>query len=182
MPDYRQFTWARCTVHRDAQDIGAWPKTSTPTYVFARDGRVVVEHSQAGRWPVVPYENIVVEGAIWTIAPEGDHWRAATWDRLRPGQTTKDLAAGEYQKPYALDLDGWVPKAGDVVGYLVSTPARMDERGPRNERSPVAWVRFGAEDGWMALEGSTDPPPPPPPPPDLTARVAALEAWARSFR
>lgn len=185
--DYRTFSWDRCEIHRDAEDIGAWPITSTITEAVVTDDRVRLDHTMAGRWPVVAYEGIVVEGCVWTIAPHGDGWRAATWDRLRPGQTEKTMGRDEYQQGYALNLPGWVPANGDVVGYLVSTPARMDERGPVNERSGIVWVRFGS-DAIVGREGAQVPPEPPieptPPPvidPAIETRLAALERWARSL-
>lgn len=189
MPDYKTFSWDRCLIHRDAPDIGSWPVTSTPERVQANDGTVVFEHTMAGEWPLVNYGDIYVEGCIWTIAPTKDGWRAATWDRLRPGQTKKDMDAEDYQEPYALAFP-WVPRVGDVVGYLVSTPARMDERGPYDQRSPIAWVTFGGE--MIATEPVTPTTPPTGPPDgeetDVNARLEALEnrvddlvAWAESL-
>lgn len=188
---YADFRWDACTIHRDAPDLGAWPITSTLTRVATIGDTVVVDHTQAGRWPIVPYEGIVVEGCVWTVAWIDGQWRAATWDRLRPGQTEKTMGADEYQQGYALDTPGWwVPQPGEVVGYLVSTPARGDERGPVNERSGVAWVRYGTDQvvGREDAEGPPATPPSPDPPPAddalaaLEIRVRVLERSLRNVR
>lgn len=185
--DYRAFTWDYCTIHRDAEDIGAWPITAQPLDVKAVNGLVRFNHTKAGRWPEEAYADIKVEGCIWTIAPNAafGNWRAATWDRLRPGQVEKTMTSDHYQLPYALDLAGWVPQTGDIVGYFVSTPARYEERGALRERSAIAWIRYGTSE-IVAVEGAPAPPGPvdPTPPPtsghtllSVNARLEAVESW-----
>lgn len=187
------FSWGNVEVcHGDANPKD-WPMTSTPTDVEAREsGQVFFRHTEAGGWPTVAtgtWGNI--EGSIWYFVQINGCIYAATFDQLRPGQESKDMAPDEYGDGY---VTGQGPAANplpyQVVGYMVSTPARSGETGPINERSPVVFIKFGTNQE-VGREGAAPPPPTPEPPPtpdpgDLALRVAVLEmqldhltAWAR---
>ena len=77
-------------------------------------------------------------GNPWIFAKVGGQWYGATFEWLRPGQTCKSISAtdlGPHIKKSP--LDNWVPKSGETVGLMVSTPARVGPEGPINERSNV---------------------------------------------
>lgn len=161
--DPKTFSWRHVTIIRDASDVGSWPMTSTVVSAGIEGDKVVFEHTRTGTWPPVTYGTIQVEGALWVIADTPQGIRAETFDRLRVGQTEKEMNPNDYGAGYALNVPGWNPQRGQIVGLMASTPARNQERGPRNERSQVAFVEFGTG-RVVGFEGEPYKPPTPPTP------------------
>lgn len=135
----------KVVVDRDADSVMSWPKTSKPETVSSDGDEVVFEHSKAGEWPAVSYGDIKVEGVIWWLVQYGGHIHAATFDRLRVGQTRKSMGADEFDKSWVFNVPGLEVPKGTIVGLMVSTPARDgdDWQSTRHERSPVVFVRYG---------------------------------------
>ena len=130
-------------------DVGGWPVTSTITSVRIRDvpaGGICIEHTKADSWPgtqTAGGSNLA--GNPWVFARVNGRWHAATYEWLRPGQTCKLAVAGSHAEPSRelgphikrSPLDSWVPRSGDAVGFMVSTPARAGPEGPVQERSNI---------------------------------------------
>ena len=126
----REVVW----LHADASE---WEETSTISEVtFGGSGRNVSQicfpHSKAGRWP----RSGVGEGNVWIFAEIDGTWYAATWDYLRVGQVCKSAhgfswsdrrhgVGAHTQRP---PLEGWTPRSGETVGFMVSGFARTSER------------------------------------------------------
>ena len=130
-----------------------WSVTSTITDVRIRDvkaGGICVEHTRAGRWPVVNINGTPLEGNPWVFAEIGGRWYAGTYEWNRPGQTCKLTVAGKHGTPTdelgphikVAPMTNWKPRSGDRVGFMVSTPARYGADGPRRERSNIVIVTW----------------------------------------
>ena len=124
-------------------DVSSWSQTSTITRITHGNPPICIEHTKAGAWPAIDDGGTVVEGNPWVFVQISGQWYAATYEWLRPGQTCKSLDAGDMAGHIKVaPLDSWRPRSGEVVGFMVSTPARFGPDGPKNERSNVvlfAW-------------------------------------------
>ncbi|HUL75008.1 MAG TPA: hypothetical protein VLT86_17985 [Vicinamibacterales bacterium] len=106
-----------------------------------RTGDMCVNHTKSGIWPTTDFlgdPNTQVEGNQWYFANINGQWYAGAGEWLRPGQICK---SGQYTEQIGPDgswggpMDTWQPKPGELVGYMVTTPARswpdfrtLDER------------------------------------------------------
>lgn len=118
--DLSQVTWLH-------QNVSAWPVTSTVTDVTITHDTVCVYHTGAGSFPQSPFGEIVVEGNVWIFARINGRWYGATWDWLRVGQVCKGARAEEFGRDQIrippMDAS-WRPRAGDQVGFMMSSRAR----------------------------------------------------------
>ena len=143
--DLSAVTW----LHHNVSD---WPETSRITDVRIRDvpaGGICIEHTKSRDWPGVGgvIGTVIVAGNPWVFAQVDGRWYAATYEWLRPGQTCKLNVQGHGPPSRELGphikvppLTRWVPESGEMVGFMVSTPARTGPRGPRRERSNIEFV------------------------------------------
>ena len=124
-------------------NVSDWAQTSAITGVTIGSPPIAIEHTKAGQWPAITAGGTVVEGNPWVFANVDGEWYAATYEWLRPGQTEKQISAEEIgANTKKAPLDGWQPKSGDIVGLMVSTPARFGPEGPTNERSNVVLITW----------------------------------------
>ena len=181
-PALRDITW----LHANVRD---WPETSRVTRIQFTKDSIVLEFDKVKSWPDLG-------GGIgnpWIVAYVNGKWYAATYEWLRPGQTEKFVTAetiGAHTKKAPLAT--WKPKAGELVGFFASTFAR-DDRRTTNERTNIAWVKWGESQSFSAPAPVPDPEPPtppvdppkpppppsPPPSPDVSALTARLDALER---
>ena len=160
-----QFTTAKALVSGSGADeidvsavtwlhtnVGGWPATSTVTDVRIRDvpaGGICIEHTKARSWPGTRTKGgSNLAGNPWVFGNVNGRWYAATYEWLRPGQTCKLTVSGGHGRPSRElgphikrpPLDNWVPRSGEQVGFMVSTPARFGPEGPIRERSNIVVV------------------------------------------
>jgi hypothetical protein len=111
-------------------------------------------------WPSVPFlgdETVPVNANQWYLANIGGTWYAGAGEWLRSdrgfcksGQGTQTIGPdGGWAPP----MNTWVPKRGELVGYMITTPARtypgmktIDERSdvvlvPWKDSSPTFSIR-----------------------------------------
>lgn len=125
-------------------NVANWPVTSKITDVEIGASSITIEHSKAGDWPTFNYNGVEIEGNPWVFVNRGGQWYGATYDWLRPGQTEKAVTGDDIgENIKAEPLASWTPKAGELVGFMVSTPARDGNR-TSNERSNVVMTRWPA--------------------------------------
>jgi hypothetical protein len=123
-------------------NVSKWPITSKLTDVQIGAGSITLEHTKSGQWPVLQGDGAPVEGNPWIFVNRGGRWYGATYEWLRPGQETKSIDAGNIGPHIKKEpLASWRPEPGELVGFMVSTPARTDERTV-SERSNVVTVRW----------------------------------------
>ena len=127
-------------------NVSGWPATSRITDISITPTEICIEHTKSGRWPTFRGDGgVIAEGNPWVFANVGGKWYAATYEFLRSGQTCKHierrgewgLGAHTKREP----LESWVPRKGERVGFMVSTPAR-DSTRTSNERSNIMMVTW----------------------------------------
>ena len=133
-----------------------WRSTSTITNVRIRDvpaGGICIEHTKARSWPGTPIpvlNRTIIAGNAWVFANIGGRWYGATYEWLRPGQICKLTVRGKHREPSRevgphtkqSPLNRWVPRRGERVGFMVSTPTRSGPMGPIRERSNIVMVTW----------------------------------------
>jgi len=124
--------------YRDApHDIGTWRQTATIQAVeqdgsAAAGGIMCIRFSMSELWPAIPFfgdATVPVYANQWYFARIGGQWYGGPGEYLRAdrasicktGQGTTTIGPdGGWTGPMA----SWIPKVGEMVGYMVSTPAR----------------------------------------------------------
>jgi hypothetical protein len=127
-------------------NITNWKVTDQITSIDqdGADGHMCINHIKSGVWPTSDFfgdPNTQVEGNQWYMAFINGVWYAGAGEYLRPSQVCK---AGQYTEAIGPDgtwggpMDTWQPKPGELVGYMISTPARnYPDSKTVDERSPV---------------------------------------------
>lgn len=124
-------------------NVTNWPVTNKIIEVYqdGATGDMCINHAKRGIWPAVPFfgdPDTLVESNQWYFAKINGIWYAGGGEYQRPSQICK---AGQYTEQIGPDgtwggpMDTWKPKLGELVGYMVTTPARnypisktLDER------------------------------------------------------
>jgi hypothetical protein len=148
-----QIDLSSVTVVLGPQDIGTWPATGTVTATVAQPTLLCVEHTKLGSWPGTEFfddPGTLTQGNQWMFAFINGKWYggAGRWGRV--GQACKgttgdaDFFGGTFYMDQAEPLRSYVPRAGDLIGLMASTPARFYP-GMRtvDERTNVVLVPYG---------------------------------------
>lgn len=130
-------------VYVKGPNVANWKQTSTMTSVVQGEGWLCTYHTMLGQWPATQYfdTDATVEGNQWVIAYINGKWYAGAADWYRPGQACKAQDAGSiggdnFYNANEEPLHSWVPRPGEGVGYMVTTPARMwPQMATRDERT-----------------------------------------------
>jgi hypothetical protein len=119
-------------------DVSDWKITSEITSTSIGPP-LCIEHTKSGRWPVKEG----TEGNPWVFAKINGRWYGATYEWLKPGQTCKSAATRDQIGPLTKKepLESWKPRSGEVIGLMVSAPARTGQLTVA-ERSNVVLVRW----------------------------------------
>jgi hypothetical protein len=126
------------------ENVSQWPVTSKITDVRIGADSIAISHTRSGQWPTLNYNGVAVEGNPWVFVNRGGKWYAATYEWLRPGQTTKNVSARDIGANIKVEpLASWQPRPGELVGFMVSTPARDGNR-TSNERTNVVLTTWPA--------------------------------------
>ncbi len=121
-------------------NVSAWPKTSTITSTTIGAPPLCIVHTKIGMWPTGDFSGNgqTADSNPWVFAKVNDTWYAATWEWLRPNQTCKDFGADDFRTHVKVPvLDNWTPQSGELIGLMISTPARFGPDGPVQERTNV---------------------------------------------
>ena len=108
-------------------DISGWAETATVA-VSLSSSSVTLDSDKKSVWP----DKQDVNACAWVVFQVDGTWYAATFDYMRPGQTTKQIGGLEIKGPGLR----WKPSSGEKVGFIISGLAR-DSRRNVSERSPV---------------------------------------------
>jgi len=119
-----------------AAQVSAWRQTATILSVEqdgnpAADGIMCIAFTTAGDWPSTPFfgaEEVQVYANQWYFANIGGQWYGGPGEYLRVGRGFCKTGQGTN----AIGPDGgwntvmasWAPRVGELVGYMISTPAR----------------------------------------------------------
>lgn len=134
-------------------NVTNWPITDTVRAVEQdgnEPGPMCIDHSKRGIWPTTDFfedPETQVESNQWYIANIGGIWYAGSGENMRPNQICKQGQTSEAIGPdgtWGGPMDTWRPRAGELVGYMVTTPARwFPAMQTVNERSNIViqpWV------------------------------------------
>ncbi len=125
-------------------DISAWPVTAS-LEASIEPALIRLSYDKARAWPVAKTkasDGGDLVGNCWVLIEQDGQWYAVAWDWMRHGQTAKprsSLRGSDNHMPGA--LSSFSPQSGARYGFVVSTPARGQER-TSNERSNVSWVTW----------------------------------------
>ena len=139
-------------VYLNSPNVSGWPQTGTLTLV-EQDGSLAVgalctAFTDPG-WPDVPFfgdPNFGVFANQWFFANIGGTWYggAAEWlyrgvGSCKYGQGTTTMGPDSGFGP---PVSTWAPRVGELVGYMVTTPARAGMRGIDQRTNVVVqpWV------------------------------------------
>jgi len=116
--------------------VAAWRQTATIQSVEqdgnpAADGIMCIAFTTSDNWPSTPFfgaEEVQVYANQWYFANIGGQWYGGPGEYLRVGRGFCKTGQGTN----AIGPDGgwntvmasWAPKVGELVGYMISTPAR----------------------------------------------------------
>lgn len=146
-----QIDLSQVTVVLGPGNIGSWPAAMRVTNASANWSEVCVDHPGLTAWPSTiffddPAE--LVQGNQWMFAFIDGRWYggAARW--TRPGQACKGVDGEPFSGTFYMDssepLRSYVPRAGDTIGLMATTPNRFyPSMRTVDERTNVVLVRFG---------------------------------------
>jgi hypothetical protein len=119
-----------------AAQVSAWRQTATILSVEqdgnpAAEGIMCIAFTTADDWPSTPFfgaEEVQVYANQWYFANIGGQWYGGPGEYLRVGRGFCKTGQGTN----AIGPDGgwntvmasWAPRVGEMVGYMISTPAR----------------------------------------------------------
>lgn len=106
-----------------------WGIDSEITSIYVDTNQTCLDHTKNGVWPVTIFEppgGGPLEGTHIIFANIGGQWYGGVYDYYRPGQTCKGTNKWQYgeEQIRAAPMGSWVPAKGEIVGFMVSTPAR----------------------------------------------------------
>jgi hypothetical protein len=123
-------------------DVSKWRQTANLS-VNISGSKINLPYDRANVWPAVNHIGTVVNANPWIFVPksDGSGWYAATWEWLRPGQTSKNLSsvAGDHIKKSP--LQDFRPVSGTWYGFMVTGLARDSKRNVE-ERSNVFMLKW----------------------------------------
>jgi hypothetical protein len=147
------FTLNAVSIIGGSPDVRGWPITSQLTALRFGGGKIYIDHTKRGRWPGVDIGGALQEATIWVFFNINGRWHATGGERLRPGQTDKDLSEPSQIGPgwlYAKDrwgvMAGYQPRPGELVGFMITAGStRADDNAPVKERTGVVLIPFPAD-------------------------------------
>lgn len=121
-------------------NVSSWPETASLS-VSIGGGSISLNYNKANVWPATQAGGTTVNANPWVFVFQGGTWYAATFEWLRPGQTSKPTATvsgSHIKKP---PLNNFMPVSGKVYGFMVSGLARTSTRNVQ-ERSNVVMATW----------------------------------------
>jgi hypothetical protein len=110
-------------------------------------GYMCINHTKRGIWPPAPFlgdPDTATEGTQWYFARINGQWYGGAGEWVRPNQICKSGQTSAEIGPdggWGGPMSKWVPKVGELVGYMMTTPARSYPLGRTlDERSDVVVV------------------------------------------
>jgi hypothetical protein len=122
-------------------DVANWAITSKLEKVVL-DGRSIrLVYDKANVWPRKNVNGAEVVANPWIFVNRSGKWYGATWEWLRPGQTSKSrrAVAGDHIK--RAPLNDFNPRSGEEYGFMVSGLARDRNRNVK-ERTNIVMFRW----------------------------------------
>lgn len=121
------------------RNVSSWPITANLSPVRISGGNIVLNYNKANVWPGVDTAGATVNANPWILINRGGKWYAATFEWLRPGQTSKPIRTVNGDHIKASPLNDFVPVSGERYGFFVSGLARGNATNVK-ERSNIQWL------------------------------------------
>ncbi len=121
-------------------DVSGWSRTASLSVTIS-SSTITLDYDKASDWPGVDVNGTSLNANPWIFVYQGGVWYAATFEWLRPGQTSKPTytVAGDHIK--VSPLDNFSPVSGTQYGFMVSGLARTSTRNVE-ERSNVVMATW----------------------------------------
>jgi len=116
-------------------NVSGWPITSSLSVSIG--GTVNLNYNKANVWPA----RNGVNANPWIIVNLDGRWTAATFEWLRPGQTSKPASVVEGSHIKKAPLNNFRPRSGETYGWMVTSLARDGTRTV-NERTNIVLARW----------------------------------------
>jgi hypothetical protein len=142
-------------------DVRSWSRVSSAdgssirlTDLSFRPGVFHIDYSARGLWPSVDIgDGVLQEATVWIFYYIDGQWYGTGGERLRPGQTDKELGnPSSVGEDWLYDGNRWgpmahyIPAPGEMVGFMVTQGSlRSDSNYTRAERSNIVLVPFPAD-------------------------------------
>jgi len=123
-------------------DVSGWEQTGTLKSVLVNSSTITLDYDKANVWPGVSADGTILNANPWIFVKQDGKWYAATFEWLRPGQTSKDIKSVNGDHIKQSPLKDFVPKNGEVYGFMVSGLARASERNVQ-ERTNIVMYEWG---------------------------------------
>jgi hypothetical protein len=126
------------------KNIVNWPETAQIKSIEVTNETLCYDFSTNQVWPEIdPFNVWKTTGNYWVIAYINNTWLASTYEWILPALRCEEdnahtIGAGTKQVPFT----NWVPKSGELVGFMVSSVTRMGHSNGVQERSPIYWMRW----------------------------------------
>lgn len=136
-------------------NVSTWAATSRVQLVGFGGGRFFFDHSRNGSWPrfVFP-DGAEQEATVWALFFINGQWWTGGGERLRPGQTDKelgrpsDIGYGWYFMPNCGPMTGYIPQDGELVGFMATNGnARITDEHVTQERTNIVLIPWPGEGG-----------------------------------
>lgn len=121
-------------------NVSGWSKTSTLTVSISGD-TITLNYDKANEWPGVSVDGTSLNANPWVFVNLDGTWYAATFEWLRPGQTSKPTYTVDGSHIDASPLSSWSPTSGETYGFMVSGLARTTQRNVE-ERTQVVMATW----------------------------------------
>jgi len=121
-------------------NVSGWAQTAS-LRARVSGGSMIVDSSKKNSWPSVSKGGTAVNANPWIFVYQSGRWYGATWEWLRPGQSSKPTAVVNGAHIKKSPLNNFRPRSGEVYGFMVSGLARDKTRNVK-ERSNVVFVRW----------------------------------------
>lgn len=146
-----QIDLSTVTVVLGPGNIATWPVGARVTSASANNSEVCIDHPALATWPGTIFfdePGVLVQGNQWMFAFIGGKWYGGSARWFRPGQTCKGINADPFAGTFYMDsaepLRSYVPRAGDTIGLMSSTPNRFyPSMATVDQRTNVVLVKFG---------------------------------------
>ena len=119
-------------------NVSGWAQTAKLSYVKVQGNKIYIPYNKANVWKA---NKDGVNGNPWIFVYKNGVWYGATWEWLRKGQTAKAKRAVQGDHIKKDPLRNFVPKSGEIYGFMISGLARTSERNVK-ERSNIVLYRW----------------------------------------
>lgn len=120
-------------------NVSTWPITSRLSSVKVGASTITLDFDKTNVWPGQNAASAFVNANPWIFVQQGGKWYAATWEWMRPGQTTKNRKSVKGDHIKKAPLQNFSPVSGQAYYFMVSGLARFSERN-RQERTNIVKV------------------------------------------